>query len=303
MQQIQDTDLKTLRIFIAIVKCGGFAAAQPALGLSTSSISEYMSNLETRLGVRLCDRGRAGFRLTEEGKIVFNAAQRLLSSIEEFRLDVSSLTESLRGELRLGLIDNIFTNPLSPLTKAIQRFSRRSEQLKIQIEIGSPYKLEQDVLEGRLHLAVAPSAQRIRGLNYLRLMFEEQGLYCGLGHSLFDAIKVSLHDIQQCRIISRGYLHGKDLKLIKTQIAAAVADNVEARLLLLLTGEYIGFLPRHFAARWAKAGQLRQLLPDEIKHKVPFYLIKRSGDSLSRPLSVFIQDMFDSLPGTDKSAH
>ena len=65
--QVQDTDLKLLRIFETIVRCGGFAAAQPILNIGASSISEYMSQLETRLGLRLCERGRAGFRLTEEG--------------------------------------------------------------------------------------------------------------------------------------------------------------------------------------------------------------------------------------------
>ncbi len=51
--QVQDTDLKLLRIFETIVRCGGFAAAQPILNIGASSISEYMSQLETRLGLRL----------------------------------------------------------------------------------------------------------------------------------------------------------------------------------------------------------------------------------------------------------
>src|ERR1700680_543661 len=76
--QVQDTDLKLLRIFETIVRCGGFAAAQPILNIGASSISEYMSQLETRLGLRLCERGRAGFRLTEEGAELHAAAQRLL---------------------------------------------------------------------------------------------------------------------------------------------------------------------------------------------------------------------------------
>lgn len=299
MQQVQDADLKTLRIFVTVVRSGGFAAAQPILGVGLSTISEYISRLETRLGTHLCERGRAGFRLTDEGKIVFDAAQRLLSRIEEFRLDVSSLTQTLQGELRLGLIDNTLTDPLSPLPEAVRKFSRRSEQVQIHIEINSPHMLEQDVLEGRLHLAVAPSPQRIQGLDYLRLMDEEHGLYCSSGHPLFECSEITLTDIQRSRIISRGYLRGMDLKLIKAKSAAAIADNVEARLLLLLTGEYVGFLPRHFADRWVRSNHLRHLLPDKVVYRVPFFLIRRSGNSRLRSLSVFIQDVFDSLRGAN----
>ncbi|TAM87109.1 MAG: LysR family transcriptional regulator [Candidimonas sp.] len=296
MLQIQDADLRALRIFTTVVRSGGFTAAQPVLGLGASAISEYMSRLETRLGVRLCERGRAGFRLTEEGKLAFDAAQRLLSNVEEFRLNVSSLSNTLRGELRLGLIDNILTDPRSPLPKAVRKFSRRSDQIQIHIEINLPHILEQDMLDGRLHVAIAPSPQRIRGLDYLRLTDEEHGLYCGSEHPLFGQGKVSLREIQRARVISRGYLRGKDLRLIKVKSAAAIADNVEARLLLLLTGEYIGFLPRHYAERWVSSGQLRHLLPDEIVYRVPFYLIRRSRDSHWHSLSVFIQDVFDALP-------
>ncbi|WP_066453136.1 LysR family transcriptional regulator [Castellaniella caeni] len=295
MRQVQDTDLKTLRTFITVVKSGGFTAAQSVLGLGVSAISESMSSLEARLGVRLCDRGRAGFRLTEDGKAVFAATQRLLSSVEEFRLDVSSLTQILKGELRLGLIDNMLSNPVSPLTRALRNFCCRSDQLRIHIDIDLPYALEQGVLEGRLHLAVAPSSQRIRGLGYEPLMREEQGLYCGMNHPLFSVDEIRAEQLQEYRVISRRYLHGQDLKLTGASAAAAVADNAEARLMLLLTGEYIGFLPCHFAQAWVQAGELRHILPGELKYDVPFYLISRTGDAHSRVLSVFVQDVLGCL--------
>lgn len=54
-------DLRLLRIFAAVVRHQGFAAAQQELNLSTSAISTYMSQLENQLGIVLCHRGRGGF--------------------------------------------------------------------------------------------------------------------------------------------------------------------------------------------------------------------------------------------------
>ena len=53
-----------------------------------------MSDLENRLGLRLCQRGRAGFSLTDEGKEILNYSETLIASIEEFKLKVNQIHKS-----------------------------------------------------------------------------------------------------------------------------------------------------------------------------------------------------------------
>ena len=67
LAQVSDFDIRLLRIFRSVVECGGFSAAETVLGIGRSAISQQMSDLEQRLGLRLCQRGRAGFSLTEVG--------------------------------------------------------------------------------------------------------------------------------------------------------------------------------------------------------------------------------------------
>lgn len=57
LQQVSDIDLRLLQVFLTVVRCGGFAAAQPILNIGQPTISEHMNRLETRIGVRLCERG------------------------------------------------------------------------------------------------------------------------------------------------------------------------------------------------------------------------------------------------------
>ena len=61
LAQVSDFDIRLLRIFRSVVECGGFSAAETVLGIGRSAISQQMSDLEQRLGLRLCQRGRAGF--------------------------------------------------------------------------------------------------------------------------------------------------------------------------------------------------------------------------------------------------
>ena len=69
--QISDIELKQLRVFKAVVDCGGFAAAETTLNISRPNISNHIANLETRINLVLCKRGRAGFALTKEGAVVY----------------------------------------------------------------------------------------------------------------------------------------------------------------------------------------------------------------------------------------
>ncbi|MCH3064036.1 LysR family transcriptional regulator, partial [Listeria monocytogenes] len=63
LRNVTDLDLRLLRIFACVVKCGGFTAAQAELNMSQSNISMHIASLEKRLGYRLCERGTGGFRL------------------------------------------------------------------------------------------------------------------------------------------------------------------------------------------------------------------------------------------------
>ena len=77
---LSDVDLRLLRVFAEIVRCNGFSAAQASLGMTQATISAHMRHLEDRLGVRLCERGRSGFYLTNEGKQIHSAVLDLFGS-------------------------------------------------------------------------------------------------------------------------------------------------------------------------------------------------------------------------------
>ena len=133
MRSFQDVDIKLLRVFRAIVESGGFSAAQAVLNTSASRISTQMSDLESRLGVRLCNRGRIGFSLTEEGKIIYEEGEKLFRAIEDFRLKVSETETQLTGEIRLGLLDNLVTNPADKLPQAISIFKKRKNNVQLDL--------------------------------------------------------------------------------------------------------------------------------------------------------------------------
>src|SRR5262245_7624610 len=133
MLQLHDVDLKLLRVFNTIVKCGGFSAAQASLNVAQSTISERMTQLETRLGVKLCERGRSGFRLTEQGQAIHKATQRLLGAVEDFCVDADVLKRQVSGTLNLGVIDTTISDPGCPLRQTTERFVQRGHEVHLHV--------------------------------------------------------------------------------------------------------------------------------------------------------------------------
>jgi DNA-binding transcriptional LysR family regulator len=72
--------------------------------------------------MRLCHRGRAGFRLTNQGQATYEASQRLISATEFFKHEAGELKNQLRGEFRLGFIGNTITDISSPVRNALDVF-------------------------------------------------------------------------------------------------------------------------------------------------------------------------------------
>jgi len=273
-----DVEMKLLRVFSAVVECESFTGAEVLLGMSQSSISVAMSQLESRIGMRLCERGRSGFQLTEAGQIVHRSTQRLFGAVEEFKANTGVLRGRLRGNLHLGIIDNTITDPNSPVCIAIEKFDRRAENdIQIDIIIESPIELQKRVLDGRLHVGIGPFRNRVSGLVYTHLYDEGLLLYCGRSHPLFDqhSHARSIGAFRDSRLVSRSGLNNDDLKAMGLKGPATTVDNVEAQTILILSGAYIGFLPKHFAAKWVLTDELRPLLKEKLERVSQFEMIVR----------------------------
>lgn len=289
--RVSDVDLRLLRVFDTIVHCGGFSAAQAELNVGQSTISTQMTDLETRLGVRLCQRGRVGFALTEEGERVHAASQRLFAALEDFRAEVGQVAGKLVGDLVVGIVDNTVTNPDCRLPDAIHRFNQRDNDVHVTVRVLPPGDLERGVLDGRIALGVGAFPREVPGLAYTPLFSEEQTLYCGLRHPLFRrADSASLAEVEGCAYASRGYLRPEHRPGLTLNRRAAAFD-MEGLAMLVLSGRYIADLPTHYAAAWVERGLMRPLVPKASAYVSTFHLITRRGTQPSPVVAAFTEDL------------
>lgn len=277
LSQLRDLDLQLLRLFVTVVECGGFSAAQGELGVGQSTISTQMAKLETRLGFRLCERGKAGFRLTPKGEQVLSATRKLFSAIDTFKDEAQGMADKLLGELRIGLSEGLATEVLERVAEAIRRFRGRNQAVQIELLSAMPAELERRLLQGQLHLAIGYFSGNQAALECRPLFRERQVLYCAQGHALFEGAEPNLQELQRADRVHHPYRPTQSREPLQSASSSAQAEQVDGTLAFILSGRHIGYLPEHIAAPWLARSRLRALQAEALGFEVQFHLARHRG--------------------------
>ena len=115
-QFLDERNLKSLRIFCAVAEAGGFSAAEKTLAMSKASISRHINDVEAVLGVKLCERGPSGFKLTLAGITTLQQARNALNSLARIRAEVDNVRGVLSGNIQVGIVEHIYSEAGKPLT-------------------------------------------------------------------------------------------------------------------------------------------------------------------------------------------
>ena len=288
--QLSDMDLRLLKVFRSVVDCGGMAAAELELNIGTSTVSRHVKDLETRLGLVLCRRGRAGFALTAEGQRVYDETLRLLASVDAFRGSIDDIHNRMGGQLDIALFDKTATNPKARIGEAIARFTEIAPEVSLAVHVGSINAIEQGVLEGHFQIGIIPAHRTSKSLVYADLFDERMLLYCGKGHPLFGAetAKLTWAKLREHHFAGLGY-HSPNMELShRAKLSRkATGFDQEAIATLILSGRFLGFLPDHYAQVFEQRGLMRAVAPARFNYACRFVSLLRRSPKPSRAVLAF----------------
>lgn len=297
--ELSDSELRLLRVYRAVVNCGGFAAAELELNIGRSTISRHIKDLETRLGVTLCQRGRAGFALTPEGEQVYDSALRIMGAMEAFQQEIKTLHQQLSGALVMAIFDKTASNPDCQIYRAFTEFNRLAPAVQPELHVEPINAIERGVMEGRFHLGVIPDHRPSTSLRYHPLFSEQMHLYCARGHPLFDSADSELQPaaVRNCRYVGIGY-HSPNMEASQRLGLKrhATAYDQEAVAHLVLSGEYLGFLPTHYAEGFVARGIMRPLLPELFTYRCQFSAIVRHAPPPNRVVQALLDALIAAHP-------
>ena len=244
-----EKDLRSLRVFCSVAQAGGFAAAEKQLLMSKASISRHVREVEERLGVQLCERGPAGFRLTPEGEVAVKLASSALRSLERIRPEIDAVHGVLSGCLSNGIGEHAISHADFQLPQALARLRERAPNVKPEISVMTFPELNQALRENRVDIALRGKYVEDGEFRYLPLFKETHRVYVSTLVGEREGKKLPLvfrmHPYVQQAIDKWGYERGP------------AAGGLEAIGVLIATGHYQGLLPTHFGNLLAKRYPLR----------------------------------------------
>lgn len=144
-------DLRSLRYFVETVRQGGFTRAAASLGVTQSTVSKMLRQLEDEVGEPLIVRGSRQIVLTDCGRVVLARGQEILAAAQRLMAEVRETQALRRGRLDLGIPPMINTL----FTPVLQAFRARYPDIVLNLHEAAGPEIEQRVARGELEIGLS----------------------------------------------------------------------------------------------------------------------------------------------------
>ncbi|BAJ03614.1 LysR family transcriptional regulator [Shewanella violacea] len=275
---VTEYDLRLLRIFRTVVENGGFSASEAELGVTRSTISVHMSNLESRMKLKLCSRGRGGFALTEDGQTVYHACIELFDSLNDFSRLVNGLGEELSGELIILCAEQLDSHMQLKLAEVVKKIHKAQPQLHLVLDNEALKHIEKCLLKEKVHIGLLPSYQQVEGLDYQTIYSEPIYLCCSHSHPFFqlEDDEISNQMLAQTPAIHPGIdIDSEAREQLKRLNLCAKAYQFDTRKTLILSGCYIGYLPLSYIQQELESKQVKIIHSDSTSYQFNLSMVSK----------------------------
>ncbi|MBV6274294.1 LysR family transcriptional regulator [Alcaligenaceae bacterium CGII-47] len=249
-----------------VVQYGGISAAARAVNRPKSSLSLAIRRLEDDLAVRLMDRSKHNFQLTERGLSLHESIGPLLAQLDHITSDFSASSGQARGSLRIAAPYEFGAHHLAPIVKNLVA---RNPQIVVSLDVqyapvrelfGSGYDVAFVMANGDLS---DPGLVSCRVFMLKRALFAAPGFldkYPNL-HTPSDLLGVPLIASPQ---EAQWQFTGPERQAINIPIPNShfMSSNADVRRQAALDGLGVIRVVASFCDEAVRSNQLRRVLPD-----------------------------------------
>ncbi len=288
-------DLVTLNLVLAVAECRSITQGAQREHLALAAASKRLSDLETRLGVKLFERRARGVEPTAAGLALVRHIRNLNASLHALESEVGEFSQGIKGHLRVAANAAAIAECLPADLAA---FAREHPHIRISLEDLTSAEVQAAVAEGRADVGVlaAPATDpRLRTWPYRQ---GELAAVLPAGHALaaqarlkFEAlldydivglhIGASVHELMLQRALERGRSLNARLQVRGFD---AIAQLVDA-------GLGVALLPAAVARRFAQLFAIEVRPLDEAWAQRTYLLAAREQLVLPAVVQRFIESL------------
>ena len=250
---------KQLPYLVTIAETGNLSAAAQKLGISQPALSKFLAELEREYGVELFFREKRQMYPTEAGKVIVDAARRILDGHERTRSAITAIGHRRKQIIRVGVTPHRGAQVIAMIYPHLLKQFPDVEILTME-----GYAQQQlDLLyAGEIDFALVTAFCEHKGLRMLPFYDEEIVLSVPVFHRMArfgsryveKAERIGLAEFRDSPFVNMG--EGSTLGGI-TKLAIARAgfeamevfrsDNILVVAEMIKTGAGVGLIPWHYA--------------------------------------------------------
>jgi DNA-binding transcriptional LysR family regulator len=150
---------ESLKIFCDVVRWASFSRGAAENGISQSSASQAVHQLELRLGVKLIDRSKRPLLLTARGKIYYEGCKELVGRYIELENRVKA---DLAEHKVIGTVGvaSIYSVGMHHMSQYVRTFEDRYPGASVRLEYLHPTRVIERVAEGGADLGLISYPRR-----------------------------------------------------------------------------------------------------------------------------------------------
>lgn len=190
--------LRQLQHFIALTEHLHFGKAASAVGVTQSTLSASLKELEVILGAPLVDRTKRSVVLTPLGTDIATRARQLLAEAEDLAQTARAARAPLSGAIRLGIIPTI--GPFV-LPYALPSLRRKFPSLQLYLVEDLTDRLVASLRDGALDVAMIALPVDTPGLDAYPLKDDPFVVAAPKDHPLMKAKSVTAEMVQAEKLI------------------------------------------------------------------------------------------------------
>tara|TARA_R100000027_G_scaffold22012_2_gene15932 strand:- start:9793 stop:10734 length:942 start_codon:yes stop_codon:yes gene_type:complete len=285
--------IENFKIFSDLVESESFSRAAKLNGITQSAVSQQLRSMERHFNVLIVDRSQKQFRLTQEGRRLYDSSKEILHLYERLDCELQEMRKVISGNIKLS---TIYSVGLHALPKYLTSFMQKFPSVNVHVEYRRSNHVYEDVLHNSVDLGIVAFPIKNRQLEITPFKTDQLVVAVCANHPLAEKGEVEINELEEYDFVG----FDKDIptrkatddifREAKVEIEPKMEfDNIETVKRAVEIHAGFAVLPASTVEEEVEKGLIRALHFKGKTFSRPIAIIHRKGRVLTPAMKQFVE--------------